>query len=168
MRDFQINCTSFGSSSTGLPTNITMRILWFFPWRCFKASCNIRTRFRYKMNTKYQSNALNWKHHQQQQKLTWATRTPEENLMLPLGWTWCNRDRTRPTSVVKVTKTSGLRVKLEEYNQKLPKFHQWLEYLSWTTSIRTKVMSPLWICRLTIMNFLNISFDENLVMFSLT
>lgn len=30
--------TSFSLSSTGLPTKAMMRILWFFPWRCFRAS----------------------------------------------------------------------------------------------------------------------------------
>lgn len=39
--NFFANFTKSGSSAvTGDPTNTTIRILWFFPWRCFNTSCN--------------------------------------------------------------------------------------------------------------------------------
>lgn len=34
--------TSFSSASTGLPTNTTILILWFFPCLCFNTNCKER------------------------------------------------------------------------------------------------------------------------------
>uniref|UniRef100_A0A2M3ZQ84 Putative secreted peptide n=1 Tax=Anopheles braziliensis TaxID=58242 RepID=A0A2M3ZQ84_9DIPT len=34
--------SSASSCTTGDPTNTTMRILWFLPWRCFSTRCAIR------------------------------------------------------------------------------------------------------------------------------
>lgn len=87
--------SSFSSISTGLPTNATILILWFLPWRCFKASwieiCVI-------VFINYIDKIL-----------TWAMRIPVRRLMFPLGCTKCSFDMMRPTSVVSVAKTSTLK-----------------------------------------------------------
>jgi hypothetical protein len=36
-------------------------------------------------------------------------RIPVCKLMSPLGWTWCSFDKIRPTSLVRVAKTSTLK-----------------------------------------------------------
>ena len=39
-------------------------------------------------------------------RLTWAIRTPVMKLMFPFGWTKCILDKMRPTSLVRVARTS--------------------------------------------------------------
>jgi hypothetical protein len=43
--------------------------------------------------------------------ITWAILMPVGKLMTPLGCTWCNFDKIRPTSAVKVANTRTLNKK---------------------------------------------------------
>lgn len=91
------------SATNGDPMNKTIRILWFFPWRCFNTSWKIKTHYRV------------WSIRRTLSSLTWAILIPVTRLTIPFGWTRCIFDMIRPTSPVSVANTSTV---LEDKNRK--------------------------------------------------
>ena len=88
------NLTISASSATkGEPMNKTIRILWFFPWRCFNTSWNEK-------KLKQPLDEWHFAMH------TWAILMPVTRLTSPFGCTKCIFDMILPTSAVSVAKTS--------------------------------------------------------------
>lgn len=101
--------TSFSLSSTGLPTNTIMRILWFFPCLCFSASFRKQNQSHTNLNSNNSySNVIHPFHFNDSRKPTCATLIPVQKLMFPQGWTAWSLDSILAVSGVSVVSTSQL------------------------------------------------------------